>query len=192
MQLSTVNTMQFKYMSSYVAKTRIDFVPDFTKYAKICEDLSESFAKRFHDLSNREKHLSLSQRPFAVNVEEIKNAELQLELLDLKSNEVMKDIYQEQSIIQFYSRLEEETYPVLLKNARFWITKFGSTYGCEQGFSVMKLNKFKLRSQLTDGHLDAVMRIANTPLKANFSSLVQNKRLQRSSFGQLWIICILK
>ena len=177
--------MQFKYMSSFVAKTKIDFVPDFTKYAKIYEDLCENFAKRFHDLGNREKHLSLFQRPFTVNVEEIKDAELQLELLDLKSNEVMKDIYQEQSILQFYSRLEEEAYPVLLKNARFLITQFGSTYRCEQGFSVMKLNKSKLRSQLTHGHLDAVMHIATTPLKANFSSMVQNKCLQRSSFHQL-------
>jgi len=172
-------------MSSFVAKTKIDIVPDFTKYAKICEDLCESFAKRFHDRSNREKHLSFFQRPITVNVEEIKDAVLQLELLDLKSNEVMKDIYQELSILQFYSRLEEEAYPVLLKNARFWITQFGSTYRCEQGFSVMKLNKSKVRSQLTDGHLDAVMRISTTPLKANFPSLVQNKRLQRSSFGHL-------
>jgi len=50
----------------------------------------------------------------------------------------------------------------------FWITQFGSTYRCEQGFSVMKLNISKLRSQLTDRHLDAVMRIAITLLKANF------------------------
>ena len=183
LQLSAGNMMQFKCMSSFVAKTKLDFVPDFAKYAKICEDLNESFQKRFHDLNGREKHLSLFQRPFTVKVEEIEDAELQLELLDLRSNEGMKDIYQEQSLLQFYSQLEEKTYPVLLKSARFWIAQFGSTYRCEQGFSVMKLNKSKLRSQLTDGHLDAIMRIATTPLKANFSSLAQNKRLQKSSFA---------
>ena len=183
LQLSAGNMMQFKCMSSFVAKTKLDFVPDFAKYAKIFEDLNDSFQKRFHDLNGREKHLSLFQRPFTVKVEEIEDAELQLELLDLRSNEGMKDIYQEQSLLQFYSQLEEETYPVLLKNARFWIAQFGSTYRCEQGFSVMKLNKSKLRSQLTNGHLDAIMRIATTPLKANFSSLAQNKRLQKSSFA---------
>ena len=135
--------------------------------------------KRFHDLSGREKHLSLFERPFTVKVEEIENAELQLELLDLKSNEGLRDVYQEQSLLQFYSQLQE----VLLKNARFWIAQLGSTYRCEQGFSVMKLNKSKLRSQLTDGHLDAIMRIAITPLKPNFASLAQNKRLQKSSFS---------
>ena len=175
--------MQFKSMSSFVAKTKLHFVPDFVKYANICEDLNESFKKRFHDLSGREKHLSLFERPFTVKVEEIENAELQLELLDLRSNEGLRDVYQEQWLLQFYSQLQEETYPVLLKNARFWIAQFGSTYRCKQGFSVMKLNKSKLRSQLTDEHLDAIMRIAITPLKPNFASLAQNKRLQKSSFG---------
>ena len=61
--------------------------------------------------------MSLFQRPFTVNVQEIQDAKLQLELLDLKSNEVLKDVYQEQPILYFYSRLEEETYPILLKNA---------------------------------------------------------------------------
>ena len=46
----------------------------------------------------------------------------------------------------------------------------------------MKLNKSKLRSQLTDGHLDAVVRIATTPLKANISSLAHSKHLQKSKF----------
>ena len=163
--------MQFKSISSFVAKTKLDFIPDFVKYANICEDLNENFKKRFHDLSGREKHLSLFERPFTVKVEEIENAELQLELLDLRSNEGLRDVYQEQSLLQFYSQLQEETYPVLLKNARFWIAQFGSTYRCEQGFSVMKLNKSILRSQLTDGHLDAIMLIAITPLKPNFASL---------------------
>ena len=87
--------MQFKSMSSFVAKTKLHFVPDFVKYANICEDLNESFKKRFHDLSGREKHLLLFERPFTVKVEEIENAELQLELLDLKSNEGLRDVYQE-------------------------------------------------------------------------------------------------
>ena len=166
-----------------MAKTKLDFVPDFVKYANICEDLNESFKKRFHDLSAREKHLSLFERPFTVKVEEIENAEFPLELLDPRSNEGLRDIYEEQSLLQFHSQLQEETNPVLLKNACFWIAQFGSTYRCEQGFSVMKLNKSKLRSQLTDGHLDAIMLIAITPLKPNFASLAQNKRLQKCSFG---------
>ena len=169
--------MQIKSMSSFVAKTKLDFVPDFMKYANICKDLNKSFKKRFYDLSGWEKHLSLFEQPFTVKVEEIENAELQLELLDQRSNKGLRDVYQEQSLLQFYSQLQEETYPVLLKNACFWIAQFGSTYRCKQGFSVMKLNKSKLHSQLINGQLDAIMRIAITPLKPNF------EHLQKSSFG---------
>ena len=67
LQLSTGNMMQFKYMASFVTKTKLDF----TKYTKICKDLNESFKKRFHDLNGRKKHLSLFQRPFTVKIEEI-------------------------------------------------------------------------------------------------------------------------
>ena len=116
-------------------------------------------------------------------MQEIQNSKLQLELLDLKSYEVLKNVYQEQPILRFYSRLEEETYLILLKNARFWITQFESTYRYEQGFSIMKLNKTKLRSHFTDGHVDEVMRIATTPLKANVSSLANSKHLQKSKFS---------
>ena len=183
LQLSTGNMMQFENMFSFMARTKTDLVPDFAKYSTICENLCESFAKRFQDLKNGEKHLSLFQLPCTVNMQEIQDAKLQLELLDLKSNEVLKDVYQEQLIPYFHSQSEEEAYPILLKNAPFWITQFGSTYRCEQGFSIMKLNKSKLRSQLTDGHLDAVMRIATTLLEANIFSLAHSKHLQKSKFS---------
>ena len=45
LQLSTGNMMQCKSMYSFVAKTKLDFVPDFVKYTNICEDLNESFKK---------------------------------------------------------------------------------------------------------------------------------------------------
>ena len=114
-----------------------------------------------------------------VKTEEIDNAELQLELLDLRSNEGLRDVYQEQSLLQFCPQLQKDTYPVLLKNARFWIAQFGSTYQCKQGFSLMKLNKSKLHSQLTDGLLDAIMRIAITLLKPNISGLAKKKNARK-------------
>ena len=69
LQLSTGNMMQFENMSSFTARTKTDLVSDFAKYATICENLCESFAKRFQHPKNREKHMSLFQRPFTVNVQ---------------------------------------------------------------------------------------------------------------------------
>ena len=71
---------------------------------------------------------------------------------------------------------------MILQNARFWICQFGSTYCCEQAFSVMKLNKSQARAQLTDEHLDAIMTVAISPLQPNLQNLVDRKRLQSSGF----------
>ena len=50
---------------------------------------------------------------------------------------------------------------------------FGSTYICEQTFSVMKFNKSRNRSSLTDDHLSAVLRISTSDIETDFSALVQ-------------------
>jgi len=49
---------------------------------------------------------------------------------------------------------------VLLNNVRIWVSRFASTYCCEQAFSIMKISKSRLRTRVTDGHLDAAMCIA--------------------------------
>ena len=46
---------------------------------------------------------------------------------------------------------------------------FGSTYVCEQTFSVM--NKARHRSRLTDQHLRSILRIATTQLTPDFDAL---------------------
>ena len=158
------NMMQSTCMPSFVTKKEVVFFPDFEKYAKIREDLTESFAKHFQNLNICEKQLLLLQRPFSVKVEEITDAELQLKLMDWKSNDVMKDKYRERWILNLKSWLKEETYPVLVKNSRFSITWFGSTCrcDCEQRFSIMKLNESNVPSQSIDKHLDPVVGSAIT------------------------------
>jgi len=43
-------------------------VPDFEKYAKMCEDLRENFSKRFQDLNGRETQINLFQKACGMNV----------------------------------------------------------------------------------------------------------------------------
>ena len=88
--------------------------------------------------------MKLFQRPFSVDVEYIDDADTKLELLDLRSNQVLHDVFQQNSLLEFYSRLEEEKYPVLLRNAQIWICQFASTCCFEQAFSIMKMNKSQL------------------------------------------------
>ena len=104
-----------------------------------------------------------------MDIEKVNDAGAQLELPDLQSNEAMHDTFQENSLLNFYSR--QEKYPVLLNNARVCICQFASIYCCKQAFLIMKIYKSRLRTRLTDGCLDAVMRIS--PFKSNFSTLAQ-------------------
>lgn len=57
---------------------------------------------------------------------------------------------------------------------------FGSTYVCEQLFSVMKLSKTKSRSQLKDTRFNSVLHIATRNMRPDIDSLVQKKRGQVS------------
>jgi len=48
---------------------------------------------------------------------------------------------------------------------------FGSTYKCEQVFSSMKFNKSKLRTQVTDEHLQDVVLLASSNLPPELQKL---------------------
>ena len=127
----------------------------------------ESFSKKFQDRNGREVELLLFQQPFCVNVEDIIHAETQLEVLDLQANTDLKAAFIDHGLIDFCRRLDDESYPMILQNARFWICQFGSTYCREPAFSVMKLNKSQARAQLTDKYLDAIMRVVISALQSN-------------------------
>jgi hypothetical protein len=61
------------------------------------------------------------------------------------------------------------------------MSMFGSTYMCEQLFSIMKINKNELRSNLTDEHLNSILKINSTHLNFDINALVSQKRCQISS-----------
>ena len=49
-------------------------------------------SKRFQDLNGRKTHMNLFQRPFSVDVKYIDDADTQLKLLDLSSNQILHDV----------------------------------------------------------------------------------------------------
>ena len=67
--------------------------------------------------------------------------------------------------MRFYSCLTSDQYPNLKIFARKLITIIGSTYISEQTFLRMKFTKSKLRSQMTDEHLHAVLKISGSSLQ---------------------------
>ena len=77
--------------------------------------------------------------------------------------------------------IEDENYLNLVENAKIMISIFGSTYICEQLFSKMKFTKSKLRTKLTDSHLDGILCLTTSSLKPNIQKLVQNKPQHHTS-----------
>ncbi len=55
--------------------------------------------------------------------------------------------------------------------------QFGSTYICEQVFSILNLKKNNLRKKITDDHLGGTIRIATTKVIPNLQSIIQRKQL---------------
>ena len=93
--------IQFKSVSLPLEKTKADLVPDFEKYEIMCGDLRENFSKRFQDLNGRKTQINLFQRPFSLDGEYIGDADTQLELLDLRSNQVLHDVFQQSHYLSF-------------------------------------------------------------------------------------------
>ncbi|KOC60046.1 General transcription factor II-I repeat domain-containing protein 2B, partial [Habropoda laboriosa] len=108
-------------------------------YVSILRSLYEEF---FEDLASLETDFSIISLPFLVDLETV-HADLQLKFIDLRCDRALK-LYFEQTrnILEFYKVLPQEKYPRLHRSAARILAMFGSTYSCEQLFSVFKTNKF--------------------------------------------------
>ena len=90
--------------------------------------------------------------PFTVDIN-IVPVDIQLELIDLRCDTLLKNrFYTMIDIMQFYSYVSQERFPRLHVYTAKIISMFSSTYSCEKLFSIMKLNKSRLRGFLTDLH----------------------------------------
>ncbi|XP_075197600.1 general transcription factor II-I repeat domain-containing protein 2-like [Anomaloglossus baeobatrachus] len=128
-----------------------------------------------------ETEFALFATPFAVDVSCV-SEDLQMELVDLQCDTVLKQKYMDIGVPDFYKFVSQEKFPKLVKAAARIMAMFGSTYVCEQFFSSMKLNKSALRSRLTDEHLRATLRLATAhDFKPQVDLLVSGKRSQLSS-----------
>ena len=141
--------------------------------------LAADFKRRFADFDNKKSSFELLSNPFAVDVESAP-ANLQMELIELQCNDALKKKYDDVGAAQFV-RFIPITMPQLRSQVAQTLSMFGSTYLCEQLFSVMKLNKTSHRTRLTDEHLQSILRLASAQsLTPNIDELVSKMRHQVS------------
>ena len=142
------------------------------KYATEIASLSAEFKGRFQDFAVIEKDMLLFSSPFSVDPDDAPH-HLQLELIELQRHDELRSRHQQLSLVNFYQQLDKDRSPEIRTLAKKMRSLFGSMYMCEQTFSVMNLNKSRLRSRLTDTHLRDILRVTTTALKPDLTCLLQ-------------------
>jgi len=152
-----------------------------TDYSRVLNELLQQFDTRFKDFKALEIQFNIFSTPFSVDVESV-DEDIQMELVELQCDTILKQKYSDVGIPEFYLYLQQDRFPNLHSQALRIIAMFGSTYLCEQFFSLMKFNKSSTRTKLTDEHLQATLRLASSQkIVPNIDALVVGKRCQLSS-----------
>uniref|UniRef100_H2Y8M5 HAT C-terminal dimerisation domain-containing protein n=1 Tax=Ciona savignyi TaxID=51511 RepID=H2Y8M5_CIOSA len=131
----------------------------FEVYDRIISCLIDEFNRRINGMNYLLPMMKMFSNPIAVNVATAPD-NFQLELLDMQSDIGLKQLFQSEDLLEFWSRVPEGKYPNLITNAPEK-TVFRSTYVCESLFSKMVRIKNRYRNRLTDDHLKQLLRTAS-------------------------------
>ncbi|XP_023366110.1 general transcription factor II-I repeat domain-containing protein 2-like isoform X2 [Otolemur garnettii] len=131
---------------------------DGLNYIPKIKELKTEFQKRCSDFKLYENELVLFSSPFSININHV-NEELQMEVIELQCNSILKTKYDDVGIPEFYKYLGNG-YPKYKNHCAKILSMFGSTHVCEQLFPVINLNKNNYFSQLKDSEMNSLLPIA--------------------------------
>uniref|UniRef100_A0A3B4B443 HAT C-terminal dimerisation domain-containing protein n=1 Tax=Periophthalmus magnuspinnatus TaxID=409849 RepID=A0A3B4B443_9GOBI len=129
------------------------------KYVSVMASLMIEFNQRFQDFSVIEKQIKLFSTPFLVDAEKVEKS-LQLELIEMQCDDSLKSQHQLLSLPNFYQSLDNVKFPLIRRHAKRMMSLFGSTYICEQTFSL---------------HLCEVLRVSTTKFSPDISAILRSK-----------------
>ena len=167
------NTLHFPKLS----EVRDPDISVSAEYVQILQNNNLQFESRFQDVETFSTAFQIFATPFSVDVKDVPSR-YQLELLNLQSDDLLKDKYKyKEGLADFYRNFSQDRFPRLYALAAQVLCMFGSTYVCEQFFSVMTLAKPKSRSTLSDHNLTCSLRLhIAQSLCPNIDKLVKQKR----------------
>jgi len=176
-QLRNENLMHFQTCKMY--KSSLDENASYEKYAEKILSLRTEFETRFADFNSLEDKFFLFSSISSINIESVPS-DMQMEVIDIQCDSNLKAKFLEVGASEFYKYL-----PARFENTRKFARKifsmFGSTYRCEQLFSLMKGNKSPIRSRITDSHLGSVLKlITANKIFPEVEKMVKEKRCQKS------------
>lgn len=174
-QLRNFNVVHFATLSELkTAFPNANLSASKMKYVSVITSLQAEFSRRFQDFSVIEKDMKLFTTPFSVDVSDV-DEHMQMEVIEIQCDESLRSRHQLLPIPEFYQSLDKTKFPLIKRHAARMTSLFGSTYLCEQTFSLMTLNKSRLRTRLTDRHLCDVLRIATSRLAPDLPVILQSK-----------------
>ncbi|KAG0727511.1 General transcription factor II-I repeat domain-containing protein 2 [Chionoecetes opilio] len=144
---------------------------DLNTCVGVVTSLREEFASRFTGVRPLAPGFKLFTSPFDFPVDEAP-APLQMELVELQCNDEMKAKYRTASPLSFFRDLvlPSNKFPNYIEHVKRIVAMFGSTYCCEQLFSKIKYTKSRIRSQLSDRHLNDILLLSTSSIDPdNFS-----------------------
>ena len=151
------------------------------KYVSVIVSTKTQFESRFCNMKNQKDKFDLFAMPFSVDINTAPH-EMQMEIIELQSSNMLKAKYDSIPIANFYKEyVQKSTYLHLFDNAKRVMCMFGSTYCCEQLFSKMNYTKNKLRTRLSDRHLNDVLHISSAKLPVDFNALSIAQKQHHSS-----------
>ncbi|XP_029656786.1 general transcription factor II-I repeat domain-containing protein 2A-like [Octopus sinensis] len=153
-QLTVGNTEHFSCLKNVISTTSN---VDMSRYKVKITGLLQQFETRFEIFRELEKEFTVFRSPFTANITHLA-ANLQLKIIDLKCDSDLKNKFTMVGLDTFYKYLLPK-YPNLTALAAKILSMFGSTYLCEQLFSLMNINKTKFRSRLTHTYLSEILRL---------------------------------
>ncbi|XP_076167256.1 general transcription factor II-I repeat domain-containing protein 2-like [Ptiloglossa arizonensis] len=154
---------------------------NFERYNNILQMLYDEFEYRFQDVARLENDFNIIATPFSIDINEVPS-HFQLELIDLKHDRVLKEKFQQRrNLLEFYNNFNQCRFPRLYKCAAKIIAMFGSTYLCEQLFSVLKRTKSMGRIKVSDHNLKSIVILSTSQsIVPNITELVERKKLQNA------------
>ena len=171
-QLRSKCFSHFKTCEIFSHTTETEFPIDFA--IETLSALKINFDTRFSDFDAIANQIKIFQNPFDTDIETLA-PELQMEMIDLQCSDIIKNKYQNSSLLEFYKSLPLTQFDNLHKFARGLFSVFGTTYLCEKTFSKIKYTKNVYRSKLTDEHLKSLLIIGTSKISPQLQTIVSGK-----------------
>lgn len=165
----------YKKMAEKFNKTAINF-----SYVEKLDILIQSFQDRFSEFKKVKPLLDIFSNPFTISVENAPES-MQLEIIDIQNDQDLRNKFNEGDLLNFYRCIDKNMYKELRINALKCASLFGSTYICEQTFSILNNNKTKNRNRLANESLEAVLRVATSKFEPNIKKIVSTMQCHASN-----------